>query len=307
MSSVIFQRIAQLPVLPELRAALEKLVEQDWGIEAPASQERDTLQAALMLIYRELGGGDSVHVQPLLLAWYTLRGAIFRLDHLQDNDPDLDVSFGTATSIGQRYNLVLTYYLLATAVLDDLNAHYVPYARVRRLMRLWNDSLLRAGSGQQRDLTTTHWSNQQPQAALEHYEHAMRAKAGSIYSLGFGGVATLATDDESTIQVLSLVGELYGTLLQFDDDLLDAAIQAKSVLTLPQVYQSAQMASGVPLPPHTVHHYARFIRHAYFEHVKTIIEPLPEASREAIVSIFRQSFPLINTGNDQQSSVGNPN
>jgi len=307
MSSAILQRIAQLPVLPELRAALEKFVEQDWGVEAPGTGERDTLQAALMLIYRELSGGDSVHVQPLLLAWYTLRGAIFRLDHLQDDDPDLDVSFGSATPIGQRYNLVLTYYLLATAVLDDLDAQYVPSARIRRLMRLWNDSLLRAGSGQQRDLATTRWSHQQPQELLEHYEHAMRAKAGSIYSLAFGGVATLATDDESTIQILSLVGELYGTLLQFDDDMLDEVMQATPALTLPHVYQSAQMASGVPLPPHSVRHYARFIRHAYFEHVKTIIEPLPEASRKAIVSIFRQDFPLVNTGNDQQSSGGNPN
>src|SRR3712207_2241028 len=100
MSSVILQRIAQLPVLPELRAALGKLVEQDWDAGAPAIQEHDTLQAALLRICQELGG-DPVHVQPLLLAWYTLRGAILRLDHLQDDDPDWVISFGSATSIGQ--------------------------------------------------------------------------------------------------------------------------------------------------------------------------------------------------------------
>src|SRR5215210_5448208 len=103
MASAILRRIDELPVLPELRAALGKLVEQDWDAEAPAVQEYDTLQAALMRIYQELGGGDPVHIQPLLLAWYTLRGAVLRLDHLQDDDPEAALSFGSATSRGQRY------------------------------------------------------------------------------------------------------------------------------------------------------------------------------------------------------------
>ncbi len=292
VSAAILQRIAQLPVLPELRAVLVDLVERDWNTETSAIQNGDSLQTVLMLVYQELGGADPVHLQPLLLAWHTLRAAILRLDHIQDDDPEVTASFGGATSMAERYNLTLTYYLLATAMLDDLNEQYIPALRIRRLLRMWNESLLRAASGQQRDLANQRLCDQ-PQAALEYYEQAIRAKAGSIYSIGFGGVAALATDDQAALQALPLVGELYGTLLQLNDDLLDAAIQVAPALTLPHVYQSARAASGIALPPHTAHHFARLIFRTYFEHVSTIVAWLPVAAQEAILSIFRQSFPLI--------------
>jgi len=296
MSNVLFQRLSQASVLPELRAALVHLVEHDWSRESSAAQEHGTLYAALASIFGMLGGGEQKALEPFLIAWYTLRAAVLRLDHLQDADIDLTDDFKTDATHAQHYNHILASYVLATAMLDEIDNQLIASARIHRLRRLWNDSLLEAASGQERDLTAQ-WSYSSPQEVLEFYEQAIRAKAGSIYRIGFGGVAVLATDNQPTIDALCRIGEVFGTLLQLNDDLLDAAVEDEPALSLSQAYRTACEASGLELPTHGVHAYARHVYRSYLEYVRRLVMTLPLATQHVVLSLFHQAF-----GSDDESS-----
>ena len=49
------------------------------------------------------------------------------------------------------------------------------------------------------------------------------------------GLATLLTDDLTLVDALTQVGEIYGTLVQYADDLRDAVDQPNAALTLPEL------------------------------------------------------------------------
>ena len=76
MSNLLFQRLSQVSVLPELRAALVDLLDQDWSSGSPAVQEHGTLYAALASIFGMLGGCEQKALELFLIAWYTLRAAV---------------------------------------------------------------------------------------------------------------------------------------------------------------------------------------------------------------------------------------
>lgn len=289
VSTIILERIGQLPVLPELQAALVHLVEQDWSRDASLHAQNQRLEEVLMAVYQGLGGGDPVHVRPFILAWHTLRAALLHLDHLQDDDRELDRLFEPAASVSQRYNLILAYYQLALTMLDDLDASQIAPHRFRLVLRFWNERLLQAASGQQRDLGGLQQTDQM-QVVLDHYEQAMKAKAGSIYAIGFGGTALLATDDNVSIEALTRIGEAFGTLLQFSDDVLDAADQSEPGLTLPSAYRTAHTASKIRLPPHSLQLYASFIYQSYMEQIRKLVAPLPPSVQEGLLSAFRHTF-----------------
>lgn len=293
MFHFILQRISSIPMLPELRAALEQIVEQDWQRGFFATQDDAGLVSSLEFIFQSLSNGDDIrHAQPFLLGWHTLRSTILRLDHIQDDDPEDIHSFNRTLSKSQQYNLVLACYVLAMSMLDDLDEQFIPASRIRRVVRIWNDALLRAASGQQRDLAQS-CSGTSPSALLEYYDEAMRAKAGSIYNLGFGGIAVLATDDQQAIGALCLIGEIYGTLLQLSDDIYDASRQDVSALTLAQVYKKAVTSTGLTLPDHSIHLYGQRIYYSYLEQIRRIVSILPHDLQSMLLDLFRRSFPLL--------------
>ncbi len=160
---------------------------------------------------------------------------------------------------------------------------------MHRLRQLWGHSLLEAASGQHRDLAAQ-WPCSSPQQVLEFYEDAVRAKAGSIYRIGFGGTAVLATDCQHMVDVFCRVGEAYGVLLQLNDDLLDASTESKPALTLSQAYRTACQTSGLELPPHAVHAYAQQIHQSYFEYVRRLVMTLPQPVQRVVLPLFHQAF-----------------
>jgi hypothetical protein len=211
MSDRLLKRITDLRVLPETRAALALFVEHDWN-SAEAIEDRNRFQAVLEATYAALHG-NLEGFQPFLLAWTTLRAALLRLDHLQDNDTDIQSLSKVAYTLPEHYNLVFTYYVLAASLLDDLDDTIIPARRIRRLTRIWNDTMLSAASGQQRDLARIGLKDQF-ETLHEHYQEAIEAKAGAVYALGFGGAGILATDDQGVVSILFRVGQVYGLLYQ---------------------------------------------------------------------------------------------
>lgn len=285
MSHRLLQRIAGLPVLPETRTALALFVEQDWN-SSQAINERLRFQAVLETVYYTFSG-DAQSFQPFSVAWIILRAALLRLDHIQDNDSEF--LSDPSLSPSEHYNLVFTYYVLAGAILDDLDDTIIPVRRIRRLMRMWNDNMLWAASGQQRDLATQGLKDQL-ETTPEYYQEAIEAKAGAVYALGFGGAGVLATDDQRVVAILSHIGQLYGLLLQFSDDFLDSTSQIEPALTLPHVYATARTASGLALPEHDLQHYWNHIYKGYFKQVEGLLKPLPAEVQTAVLGVFRSTF-----------------
>lgn len=285
----VLRRIANIPVLPEARAALHLMVERDWNADE-SIEDRRRCESVFRAIYGELGGqGQSF--EPFLTAWLILRAALLRLDHLQDNDISELVLPRDELSIAEQYNLVFAYYVLAMALIDDLDETAVPTRRIRYLARLWNDTMLWAASGQQRDLGRSGPTEPQ-EAVFSHYQETIQAKAGAVYGLGLGGVAALATDDHRVVRAISAVGQIYGALLQFSDDLLDASSQANPDLTLPEVYRKAAALSGIIGQAEHLNYYWAYIYRTYLNQVEETIKDLSEEVQLALLELFHNTFDI---------------
>ncbi|MDZ4722012.1 MAG: class 1 isoprenoid biosynthesis enzyme [Roseiflexaceae bacterium] len=268
-------RIDQLPILPELRALLLHMVQHDDMLQA------DHIGPVITTVQMLLGADDDV--TPFIVAWRLMYAAISRLDELQDNDP---ISDGAVAGLepGLRYNLVLTYYALAASMLDDLDPQRIPYQRIHRLRRVWSDSMLRMAGGQQRDLLGAIHADTTPLVA---YQELAQAKTGATFALAFGGLAILCADDTDLIQRITRVGEIYGTLLQYSDDLLDQHAPNQT-LTLPHAL--VQTYGAAVQQPHTYQAIVSLITRAYLDRVRELIQPLPAQLTSGLLDLVTTVF-----------------
>jgi len=279
LRDMVARRLADIDLLPELRQTLLRLsaVDEAWcGSEWQWAWVIPAIQAAF--------GGEDLPVQPFIAAWTTMYAAIVRLDHLQDGDA-VDELLRQSGRTATQYNLVLAYYVLASSLLDDLAPDAFPLRRIRRLYRLWSDLILRTASGQQRDLVIETVSDT---ANLAAYHDLARAKTGSTFALAFGGVATLMSDDQAIIDACLVVGDLFGALVQYHDDVLDAAAQPNATLTLPDTLAQAypEIAAGVRTPQQFWSH----LYQAYRAYVEQVLTAVPEQLAAAVLALFVRAF-----------------
>jgi hypothetical protein len=280
MIEQVAQRIQHVALLSELRTALQQMVKSDeervsrhphWGAVIPSLQ-------------RLLCGTD-VRLEAFAAAWSLMYAAIVRLDHLQDGDP-VDDPLPTNEQPSAQYNLLFSYYILATGLLDLLSPDHIPASRILRLRTFWTDTMLRMASGQQRDLTVNGPACDSP---LEYYQQLAQAKTGATFALAFGGTAILLTDDTQTIDTLTLVGEMYGSLLQYSDDLLDETTQPNPTLTLPQaltLVRPAHASDNV----HTPAGFGAYVYRAYHDKMIQALACLPVAVQQGILDLFDKAF-----------------
>lgn len=283
MRDRILEQIQQMPLLSELRTGLERLVAHDWP-QPDTARNGDQVHAVVTTIYTTLSGGSAVTVQPFLRAWLTLYAALLHLDHLQDADPSVVPGDMPAA----QYNLVFAYYVLAMTLLSDLDQAEIPVTRVVRLHQMWSAHMLCAAGGQQRDLAGS--LSVEDASVLAHYEQAIQAKAGIVYGLALGGAATLATDHQPTIAALSTAGQVYGTLLQWSDDLRDAPHQRDQQLTLPHTYATARRRARASLPEHATKDYWTFLYQRYHAYLGVTLAPLPTTIQVAVEQLLTTSF-----------------
>jgi hypothetical protein len=235
---VISRSIATRLASTRLRPAFIEELTQLLALEVVQLQQHPPVVAMFAMLSTALQAPAAV-LEPFRSAWTLMYASIGRLDSLQDGDP-IEVPPQLA-SLGAHYNLVFASYLVATSLLDDV-AEEVPDARLRRLQRWWNDSMLRMADGQQHDLTSADESRSFDTLAV--YQQIAQAKTGATYALAFGGLAMLLTDDEALVDGLAQVGEIFGTLLQYTDDLSDAISQPNTALTLPELLQFLPLDSA---------------------------------------------------------------
>ncbi|NJO82633.1 MAG: hypothetical protein HC828_07275 [Blastochloris sp.] len=212
--------------------------------------------------------------------------AIRRLDELQDDDPT-DHPLPFATLPGVRYHLVLALYALADSVLDDLPDSLAPERRLR-LRRFWNDTMLRMADGQQRDLLAPH---QETPLTLDAYQAIAQAKTGANLCPRLSGVAAvLTTDDSHVIQTLTRCGEIYGTLLQYHDDILDAAMQATTAPTLPAALHAHPLMQQTEAPHQTLSHFWAHLYPHYRTAVHQGLRTMPPRVQDALTHLFQAVF-----------------
>src|SRR5581483_10932717 len=115
-----------------------------------------------------------------------------------------------------------------------------------------------------------------------------RAKTGSTFALAFGGVATLMSDDQAIIDACLVVGDLFGALVQYHDDVLDAAAQPNATLTLPDTLAQAypEIAAGVRTPQQFWSH----LYQAYRAYVEQVLTAVPEQLAAAVLALFVRAF-----------------
>jgi len=275
-------RLADAGVSPSLQATLHTLVEQDdiggqhnWGHVIPA-------------VAAALDAPKPASIQPFAAAWGLLNAALRRIDHVQDGDVS-DIPLPASLSVGAQYNLLLAYYLLATTLLDDLDSAVIPPARQLRLRRVWTDCLLRVAEGQQADLESSHTVHAGLED-LDRYQHLVQAKTGALFALAFGGTATLLSDDPQLIAMLFDVGEVFGMLVQYGDDVLDAPSQVNGALTLPRAYHAGQTAQpAAPTLPDT-RVFRHFVYTEYFAQVQQALAGLPATTQTTICHLFTSTF-----------------
>lgn len=268
--------------MPELRRALEHMAAYDEDRKARNPQWGSVIPA----LQRILGGAPE-QIAPFGAAWSLMYAAIVRLDHLQDGDP-VDDPLPTADRPNAQYNLLFSYYLLATSLLDLLSPEHVPVERILRLRQFWTDMMLRMAGGQQRDLSAP--GAECADSPLEYYQQLVQAKTGATFALAFGGTARLLSDDIRLIDTLTLIGEIYGTLLQYSDDLWDAAGQPNRTLTLPAALIMAHPADVSDLTGDTPATFGGYLYHVHHERVVQVLAGLPANVQQGVLDLFATTF-----------------
>lgn len=212
--TVVAHRLATVDMLPELRERLLGLLDDDLHYLAVARPwGRMLTQIAAIL-------GSSSLAPVFEAAWLVMHAAAMHLDHLQDGDevaPQL-ADLPPAT----QYQLVFSYYVLATAILDDLPSGGLSPERTHSIHRLWSDAMLRIASGQYYDLTVAAHKEQLP--SLDAYQELAHAKTGAAFGLAFAGLAILNDHSAALCGAMLTTGELFGGLLQYVDDLIDEEV-----------------------------------------------------------------------------------
>ncbi len=277
------RRLAALKLLPELHTQLIEVL--SYYDHEPKSH---ALHRLPLEVYGALGGEDEQAILPFTIAWSLLDIAVLRLDHLQDGDHE-DHPLPTHPNMGASYSLVLSLYVLADALLDDLDAQLTPPQRLLEIRRLWNDCILVAASGQQRDLLSSS-ELAKDLVQLDQYQELAHAKAGALFALAFGGAALLATEDRATISGCRFIGDVYGALLQLSDDLQDHANQEDyQGLTLHTAYADIQQNASAPSNDGSgaVQQYWQYVNRAYRVQVEKVLQHLDNPRLGACV---RQLF-----------------
>lgn len=268
-------------LLPELRRDLLQLASQD-----AQRIRRNQYWTWVIPSLQHMLHGESQQITPFHIAWGFMYAVTVRLDHLQDHDPVVDPL--PTDQPNAQYNLIFAYYVLATSLLDDLSPPNIPAHRILRVRRLWSDMVLRMASGQHRDLTIRPGSVND--AFLEYYQRIAQAKTGSAFALAFGGTATLLSDDVQLITTMTLVGEIFGALVQYNDDVLDAAAQSNPTLTLPGAFHHAYPLSGLAANEHTASAFWAYIYQAYCAHISQLIKDVPSDLQAGILLLFANAF-----------------
>jgi hypothetical protein len=270
--------VVSVNLLPELHQILDQLTITDF-------QRLNSIEA-LQVIPKivDLFNYPAEQIAPFAAAWLTMYGAITHLDDVQDGDVLLP-PFQESISTPAQYTIIFGYYLLAQRFLDLLDLDHFSLHRITRVRQFWTEMMLRMAGGQYRDLMPP--SNTDSADILDKYQQLAQAKTGSTFMLAFGGTAMLLTDNKTIYESMAIIGEIYGTLLQYGDDINDAATQTNITLTLPHAIDIAQEDIENKVVPESLF---PAIYAMYYASIEQHLVHLPPNLQLGIRTIFERTF-----------------
>lgn len=273
--TIVGRRIAAVDLLPELEARMLELLDADL--------QYLTVDRPWWRIFEQVSGmlGNSPFTLPFIAAWTVMHAAAMHLDHLQDGDQVAPQLAGLPPAA--HYQLVLSYYVLATSLLDDLPGYGLSLECAVALHRLWNDAMLRIASGQYRDISMAVLGAKD--TTIDEYQELIHAKTGAAFGLAFAGLALLNNRSNPLCVAMLTVGELFGGLLQYVDDLIDQ--------TLPIAYSQDAHAQhtldGVAVPLRDPSFWARIFP-SYRAAVERLLTDYEPELTPPMLALFDHTF-----------------
>jgi hypothetical protein len=250
-----------------------------------ADSVRFSKRIALNVIYEiasslELYDSYQKYIDILNNAWHMMYGMIIRLDDIQDNQP-IYPPFPSGIDLSTQYNILFSQYLVAESILDDLIKNNLSVYRYIKIRRFWSDMMIRMSSGQYCDIR----SKNQPilQDIAINYQKIAQSKTGATYSLAFGSIGLILFEDKKIYENLAVIGEIYGTLIQYGDDINDYESDTDKSVSFVDVVKNSEI--------NAIHMY-NYIYSIYYKHVELNMINFPEELKNSIRSLFAKTFKI---------------
>lgn len=232
-------------------------------------------------------GAAPAHLAAFTQAWSTLYSATLLLDHVQDGDAIGD-DWLASLPVALQYHLAFSAYAAAQRQIHELTERVTP-ACGARLHDLWSSAVLELAVGQYHDLMVLHRPLVSHQVSLDAYERIAAQKTGAAFGLALGAAVALATDDAAQSDAATNAGLVFGMLLQYRDDLVDAEVQTAqpAALTLARAWTTQEGVDGPELAPSAAW---ELIYAQYYQALGAILAPLPEPGRVVIQALLYDTF-----------------
>lgn len=177
------------------------------------------VRPVLAVLANRVFGGIDQHVLPLAAALQLLHDFSLIHDDIEDN---------SATRRGRRttwqiwgvahgINAGDAMFSLAHRALFGLTPAGVPAERALRVMRDFEETILRICEGQYLDMS----AEGKMDVSVDDYLRMIRGKTAALTAAATGLGAALAADDEADIAAMWRFGEALGMAFQMQDDVLD--------------------------------------------------------------------------------------
>lgn len=248
-----------------------------------ADSIRFSKRTALNVIYEIASSLDSYEssqecIAILNNAWHMMYGMIIRLDDIQDNQP-IAPPFPNDIDLSTQYNILFSQYLIAESILDDLISNNLSIYRYVKIRRLWSDMMIRMSSGQYCDICSKNQPIEQDIAIK--YQQIAQSKTGATYALAFGSIGIILFEDKSIYESLAVIGEIYGTLIQYGDDINDYESDMDKSVSFVDIVKKSESSP--------IHMY-KYIYSIYYEHVELNMINFPDQLKNSIKGLFVKTF-----------------
>jgi geranylgeranyl diphosphate synthase type I len=177
------------------------------------------LRPLFVLMANRVYGGQDEQALPLAAGIQLLHDFSLIHDDIEDNSP---TRRGRPTAwriwgLAQGINAGDCMFALAHRSIYRLADFDVPSARVLRILRDFEETVLRLCEGQYMDMSAEGQMN----VSIDQYIEMIRGKTAALTAASTGLGAQIATDDQQQIAAMWELGEALGLAFQMQDDVLD--------------------------------------------------------------------------------------
>lgn len=191
----------------------------DEQLQPTSASSGKLIRPLFVLLGNRVYGGSDEQALPLAAGVQLLHDFSLIHDDIEDNCP---TRRGRPTAwriwgLAQSLNAGDCMFALAHRSIYRMADAGVPAERVLRILRDFEETVLRVCEGQYMDMSAEGQMN----ISVEQYIEMIRGKTAALTAASAGLGAQICTDDEQQIAAMWELGEAIGLAFQMQDDLLD--------------------------------------------------------------------------------------